>query len=133
MPGSWGGMGEDGYQSLSSLLAAAFTLLVGGSLALVIDKATPNAFILRTLMEENAHLKKLLDASLADEWIESLKRDFEERIAKLESERTRRDAVLHDDLERPRADLWPEGGRIQQYHDLIALAERQTDALAQDC
>jgi len=132
MPDSWGWVGEDGkYVNVAGLLAVAFALWVGGSLVLVIAEATPNSFFLRGLTEENTHLKKLLNGSLDDEWLESLKRDFEQRIANLETEPTRSDVLLHDDLSRPRAHLWPEGERILLYHDLIALAERQQGRLRQ--
>lgn len=123
MPTSWGHVGEDGeYETVAHGLAFMFALFVGGSLAGVLDKATHNAFFVQDLSDECRHLTQLLEASLDDRWLDSLRTDLEEKVAKIESERGRTDSTSH---------LWPEGQRRQRYRQLISLAERQQERLRQ--
>jgi hypothetical protein len=124
MPRTWRlADGDGGTVPLNSWLAGAFALFGGGALARALDRGTHDAFFRRELSEERKQLLDLVETSLHEQGLTSMRERLSQRVVDLQAECERRHGI--DDVERPRHHLTPEGMALARCEDMLALVERQ--------
>lgn len=134
LPSSWGSHDEYGdFTSLRVYVAATFTFIAGGALAIFIDRSAHNSFFLRDANLERRELRRVLKGYNATASLELIAKEYVEAQKTLDAKLSAYGELGHSEL----TYSLPEGQTILIYRQLEAevaarIAELQQRERADD-